>query len=283
MCIWFPLPPNGSRRCPCFRNRQTVTRFNGQLDDHEFECFRFKERQVWYGGSGPPVILMHEIDGFGPPFVSLLNLLADDFEVYAPLFYGQAGKGVSNAGGFVRVCLSREFTAFRLGKTSSMADWVRRLAEEIKKRKQTAKVGIVGMCLTGGLVLATITEPCIAAAVAAQPSLPFALPCSSTRRKQDIGMSDQDIERAAMSKTPVLTLRFGADCISPARRVENILQQIPSAIAPPDYLKGIDGHPTLTGCYRSELPEDVKELSKQTITETIAFLKQHLAESAPHD
>lgn len=263
-----------------------MTRFNNQPSDRNLESFSFEhqgiKRQVYYGGSGLPVILMHEIDGFGPPFVSLLNRLADDFEVYAPLFYGPAGKGVHSIRGFARVCISREFTAFRLGKTSSMAGWVRGLAGEITKRKQIANVGIVGMCLTGGIVLATITEPCIAAAVSAQPSLPFALPWSSTKRKHDIGMSKEDIEKAALSKTPVLTLRFGSDYLSPSRRIGSILQQIPSAIAPPDNLKNIDGHPTLTGCYRSKSPEDVKELSRQTINETVTFLKQHLGEGTSH-
>lgn len=229
---------------------------------------------VWFGGDGSPIILMHELDGFIPAFMELALKLSETFTVHAPVFYGEVGEDFGGLTGPIRAyfCMRREFEVFRLGRTSPIAGWVRDLAADIHHRSDGVKgVGVVGMCMTGGIVLATISHASVAVGVAAQPSLPLALIGSPQRCQEDLGMNPDDIQAAADSGTPVLTLRYGCDPICPAQRIASITRQIPSASGPPDFLKGKWGHPTLTDSFRRG-----RNVSDQAINETVSFLLKHL-------
>ncbi len=229
---------------------------------------------VWSGGNGPPIILMHELDGFIPAFMGLAMRLSASFTVHAPVFYGKVGERVNGLTAYF--CIRREFEVFRLGKTSPITSWVRDLAADIHYQSDSTKgVGVVGMCMSGGIVLATISHASVAVGVAAQPSLPLAL-IGSQRRKQDLGMDPDDIQAAAHSGTPVLTLRYGKDFICPAQRIPNIIRQIPSAKAPPDFLSKQTGHPTLTDFFRKNRKPAIQSTSDQAIEHTISFLSEYL-------
>lgn len=56
---------------------------------------------VWSGGDGPPIILMHELDGFSPPFLRLAMRLSETFALHTPVFYGQVGEQFDGLTGFV--------------------------------------------------------------------------------------------------------------------------------------------------------------------------------------
>ncbi|MEM9365095.1 MAG: dienelactone hydrolase family protein [Planctomycetota bacterium] len=238
---------------------------------------------VWSGGNGLPIILMHELDGFTRPFMHLAIRLSERFTVHAPVFYGQVGEAFSGRTGFVRAyfCMRSEFEVFRLGRTSPIAGWIRDLAADVHDQAPSVKgVGVVGMCMTGGIVLATISHASVAVGVAAQPSLPLMVPFGSQRRKEDIGMNADDIQAAAHSGTPVLTLRYGNDRICPAERLPSISRQIPTANGPPDpledKLKDKVSHPTLTDFFREGTKTDIQSVSDQAINHVISFLSEHL-------
>lgn len=238
---------------------------------------------VWAGGDGPPIILMHELDGFTEAFMGLAIRMSREFTVHAPVFYGQVGEAFRGPTGFLRAyfCVRREFEFFQLGRTSPVAGWVRDLAADIHHRFPDAKgVGVVGMCMTGGIVLATISHASVVVGVAAQPSLPLAVPFSTLRRKKDIGMNPDDIRAAAQSGTPVLALRYGKDRICPAQRLPSISRQIPTAKEPPDSLEGKlkdkASHPTLTDRFREETKPEIQSVSEQAIDHVISFLSRHL-------
>jgi dienelactone hydrolase len=252
--------------------------------NRDFHRFRFQhehiEHDVWVGGSGPPVILMHELDGFGDAFIGLTERLAKEFRIYAPLFFGRIRQsmGAGLVSGLWHICIRREFAAFAAGKTSPVAGWIRKLAQHAQQDStDRGRVGIIGMCLTGGIVLATVADPAVGAGVAAQPSLPLTFGFLNTpARRKDLGVAPADIEETLRSNTPILTLRFGNDPICPADRIAAITERLPSAQAPPGFLDGLREHCTLTARYRSSVPESVKEKSNQAITETIAFLHKYL-------
>ena len=236
---------------------------------------------VWSGGSGQPIILMHELDGFIPAFMKLALRLGEAFTVHTPVFYGRVGQSFSGLTGYMRAyfCMRREFEVFRLGRTSPIAGWVRSLAQEIHHQSDAQGVGVVGMCMTGGIVLATISHPSVAVGVAAQPSLPLAS-FGSLRRKEDLGMYADDVQAAAISDTPVMIMRYGKDKICPAERMPSIERQIPTAQRPPGSLEmqlsKTASHPTLTDAFRKDTDAAVQDISELAVDQTINFLSEHL-------
>ncbi|MFM7641295.1 MAG: dienelactone hydrolase family protein [Cyanobium sp.] len=230
---------------------------------------------VWTGGEGPSVILMHELDGFSPAFIELALRLSQSFTIHAPVFFGEVGQFVHPVSALF--CMRREFELFRLGHTSAVAHWVRDLVEDLHQHSHGQPLAIIGMCMTGGIVLATISLGSVAAAVAAQPSLPFAI---SQRGRQDLGLTASDLQAAASATTPVLTLRYGRDVICPAERITSLLETVPTAIRPPDFLADIRSHATLTDRYRTNKSLDVQRVSDQAIDHVVGFLRQHLPRQA---
>ena len=72
-----------------------------------------------------------------------------------PHLFGQDGASCPSAGAMAKtmasVCVSRQFTLLALGKTSPVVSWLRCLAQAEHERCPGPGVGVVGMCLTGGL------------------------------------------------------------------------------------------------------------------------------------
>jgi dienelactone hydrolase len=236
---------------------------------------------VWAGGSGQPIILMHELDGFTHSFMLLAVHLSRHFTVYAPVFYGEPGQEFSAPAAMAKLCIMREFEIFRLGKTSRIASWIRLLAEHIHERHANAKgVGIVGMCMTGGIALATIAQKSVVAAVAAQPSFPLALSfpfLDSIDRRKDLGMDSEDVKCAAGSLTPLLVVRYGMDPICPAERIMAISKQIPRAqFLDKEKFATIKSHATLTDCYREGKAACIQSASKAIVGEVVEFLLHNL-------
>lgn len=241
------------------------------------------QHPYWVGGAGPAIILMHELDGFSTAFIHLALRLSDSFRVHAPVFYGAVGEDFSGPIGLARACfcIRKEFELLRLGQTSLITEWVRDLAAEIHHQHSDGKgIGIVGMCMTGGIVLATMSHPSIAVGVAAQPSLPFQMPFGSLARRHDLGMDQEDVQAAATSETPVLILRYGKDRICPAERMESIKATIPSSLFPSqplqDKLDRQASHPTLTDRFRPGRGPEIEGVSDEAITEVTHFLLEHL-------
>lgn len=221
------------------------------------------------GAPGKPVILLHEMDGFGAPVQALAGLLAGQgFDVHLPVFEKP-----------LRMCVGSEFACMLSGRSSRVADWVRGLAAEVAAGR---KVGVVGMCFTGGIALATVTEPAVAAAVAAQPAVPFRAKYPR-RWARHLGLSEgerSEVAGALASGKKVLPVRFERDFVCPAGRVEEIAS-LPGA-EPVHWVAG-RGHPTLTYLFRpkSRLTTSAKHAARQSASEdaigaVVGFLGDHL-------
>lgn len=188
----------------------------------------------------PPVIVMHEISGMSPTYTGFCrDLAARGFDVWMPQLVGPAPSTSKQDRRRVvlQVCISREFDVLWSGGTSRVVAPLRDLASYVAGRHGGKRVGVVGMCLTGGFALAMATEPSVSGAVAAQPSLPFRL--FFTR---SLGMSAGDAqavgERLTDGGVEILCTRFARDPISPHRRCVEVqrlgtrgveLDEVPSA------------------------------------------------------
>src|SRR5215813_6498335 len=134
-------------------------------------------RPVFRRGSGPAVIVIHEMPGLHPLVVRFADrIVAAGMTVYMPSLTGTPGKPPSLP--YLRneivklLCIRREFTVWSGGRSSPIVDWLRALARKAHGECGGKGVGAVGMCFTGGFALAMMTEPAVVAPALSQPSLP---------------------------------------------------------------------------------------------------------------
>ncbi|RYP86284.1 dienelactone hydrolase [Nocardioides guangzhouensis] len=166
-------------------------------------------------GSGPGVVVIHEIPGITPAVLAFgEDLVASGFTTVMPSLFGRPGAEatmVRTAQSIAHVCVSREFTMFALGRTTPVARWLRSLARALHDELGGPGVGAVGMCLTGGYALAMLAGAPVAAPVVAQPAAPAPL---GRARRGDLGLSARDLEsvRAKVEAgCQVLGLRYEND------------------------------------------------------------------------
>ncbi|ROS76631.1 dienelactone hydrolase family protein [Cellulomonas sp. PhB143] len=166
-------------------------------------------------GTGPGVVMIHELPGLTPECIRFgEEIVARGHTVVMPVLFGEAGAPASGKAfrGAVRdLCVSREFHAFALRRTSPVAGWLRSLARDLHDELGGPGVGAVGMCFTGGFALAMLADAPIAAPVLAQPSTPFPL---GRRRAADLGLGADDVA-AVRAKVAggcqVLGVRYAGD------------------------------------------------------------------------
>jgi dienelactone hydrolase len=187
-------------------------------------------RTVYRGGTGPAVIVIHEIPGLHPGVVAFgRRLIAAGMTVYFPSLFGDPGREVSGGyalGEMLRACVSREFATWATRKTSPIVEWLRALARHAHLACGGRGVGAIGMCLTGGFALAMMVDDIVVAPVLSQPSLPFPI---SRRHRRDLGVSDADlvkIRARCAAGTPVMGLRFTGDRASPGERFARLRDEL---------------------------------------------------------
>lgn len=173
-------------------------------------------RRVFRRGSGPGVVVIHELPGITPTVLRFADeVVAAGFTVALPSFVGTPGKPPSGpylAASVVRICVAREFTHWAIGTTSPIISWLRALARSLHLDAGGPGVGAVGMCFSGGFALGMMVDEVMVAPVLSQPSLPFAV--GSPRRKADLNLSPDDREvvaQRAAEGCQVLGLRYRDD------------------------------------------------------------------------
>jgi dienelactone hydrolase len=192
---------------------------------------------VYVVGDGPPIIVLHELPGFGPPLVDFARRLSDrGFQLHLPHLFGTLGKSESREN-YRKLCVSLEFANLAAGVTAPIADWLRALAREISQKKLGCSVGAIGMCLTGAFVIPLILEPCIKAPVTSQPAIPLSIPyyltgLGGTDQAKQLNVCDKDLYAAAdrlrENKGKLLAFRFEEDRLCPPARfarLEDVFQE----------------------------------------------------------
>ena len=166
-------------------------------------------------GSGPGVIVIHEVPNITPLVTKFANEVVDrGLTVVMPSLFGTPGKPPSNASAaaaILRGCVAKEFTALALNRTAPVVSWLRALARNLHQDVGGPGVGAVGMCFTGGFALGMMVDEIMLAPVLSQPSTP--LPFGKARAA-DINLSPDDVaavvERAAQG-CQVMGLRYTDD------------------------------------------------------------------------
>ncbi|MDQ0756555.1 dienelactone hydrolase family protein [Arthrobacter sp. B3I4] len=185
--------------------------------------------QVFRAGSGPAVVLIHEIPGLHKGVVELAHRLIDrGFTVYLPSLFGrpggEPGEGIARA--VTRICVSREFRLLA-DSSSPVTGWLRALAAQAHAECGGPGVGAIGMCLTGSFALAMALEPSVLAPVMSQPALPAPL---SARRRAAVGLDAGELsrlkERTVNEGLGVLGLRFSSDRGCPAERFATLRREL---------------------------------------------------------
>lgn len=184
-------------------------------------------RTVFRGGTGPAVIVMHEIPNLHPAVIEFgRRVVAAGYTVYMPSLFGTPGAAVtigSNMRSMMRACVSREFSTWATRRTSPITIWLRQLARDAHTACGGPGVGAIGMCLTGGFALAMMVDDTVVAPVLSQPSVPFPI---APGQRRDLGISDEDLAVIRERTTCVMGLRFTGDVLVPAARFERLRAEL---------------------------------------------------------
>lgn len=223
-----PIPADGYARSDVYMRRTGFTILPDPNDASHAAHFGDEIRRVYLAGSGPPVVLLHELPGLRPEDVELASELSEQFTVYVPLLFGVAGQS-DNRLGYAQACASHLFSCEDRDTTHPITTPLRVLVRNVCVN---ADCGIVGMCLTGSLPLWLITEPHVVAIVLAQPSLPLFHPPWPIPARLDI--SDAEIATAATVAVErgasIYLTRYRHDLISSHRAFATLTKRIASRI-----------------------------------------------------
>ena len=241
---------------------------------------------VYRKGQGPAVIVIPEMPGISPQVLGFADrVVALGCSAVLPDLFGTAGrdplagstlsKGLYFGRSVLGACVSREFSAFALGRSSAAVLWLRSLAAREHARCGGPGVGVEGMCFTGGFALAMAVDPLVLAPVMSQPSLPFGI---SAAHRGNIDCSADDLQRVAARCSReglrVLGLRFKQDPAVPGERFRFLKERLGEGFVAVE-LPQDSGHPA------GPLPKHHSVLTADLIDEpgqpTRAALDQVLA------
>ena len=172
-------------------------------------------RDTYRRGSGPGIIVVHEVPGITPKVTEFANELVESgFTVVMPSLVGSPGKEFSNGyamASLTKVCISKEFSALALGKTSPIIAWLRALGRNLHQEVGGTGIGALGMCFSGGFALGMMIDDHMVAPVLSQPSMPFSV---GKKRAASLHLSPDDeraVRERAAAGCEVLGLRFTGD------------------------------------------------------------------------
>ena len=217
-------------------------------------------------GSGPGIVLIHEIPGITPEVATFGEELVDaGYTVAMPSLFGTPGTPMTAGATALtlrQVCVSKEFTKLRTGETTPVAGWLRSLARGLHEELGGPGVGALGMCFTGGFALAMMVDESVTAPVLCQPSTPFAV---TPGRSRDVNLSPGDLDivkgRCAAGQR-VLGVRFRSD---PAvgKRFDTLTTELGDAFVRVE-LDG-KGHSTVTAHRRQAAVDAVLDFFREQL------------------
>ena len=249
-----------------------------------FEVFEFEQagirHPVFHRGTGPGVVLMHELPGMTEPCIRLAERIADrGFRVYMPLLFGKAGQRAP-AGNFFRVCISREFRIFAGRRSSPVVDWLRALSRRAHEECGGPGVGAIGMCLTGNFALGLMVDEHLLAPVASQPALPIGFGAAGRRalalEPGELARIKERTEQGAR----LLGLRFSEDGVCPAERFARLREELGPAFEAVE-IDSSEGNPHgLPGTAHSVLTDELVDReghpTRAALERVLEFLQSHL-------
>lgn len=265
LLLWLTVSGCGLRCLISGHQHTPDPQLTEHFDESPFTDSRNRTLTVYHVGSGPPLILLHELPGMTPHCLHLAEELAKaGYGVYLPLFFDRFDH---RQHAVVGICKNGEFHCFARSEAAPVASWVGELAAHINKDTSSG-VAVIGMCLTGNIPLSLMKRggP-IRAAVMSQPAMPFAL----LGLQSTLGVPQTDVDAARNSGIPILALRFTKDCIAPEARFDTLKRVFGDQIEIHEYFAPSTAcHAVLTDSLMSS-PE-----SRRALGDVIRFLDTNM-------
>ena len=259
------------------------------IDDFSRRDYTFdgKTRPVLLlGDRGPAVIVIHEIYGFTPQLARFCRwIAAAGMRVYAPILLGTPD--ACNPTRITRrrlygLCVSREFTLFRTGKSSPIVDWLRPLAHQAHAECGGPGVGVIGMCLTGGFALSMAVDPVVLAPVLSQPGMPVLSPSGLDISAAELATVKR---RTVQDGLRLRGYRFAGDPLSRPAKFDTLRREfgeaftgveLPDACANPKSVLVRSGKPPHS-VFTDDLIDAEGEPTREAADEVIGFFRQALS------
>lgn len=241
---------------PQYENGSEMSAIRGFLE----ETFSTDDRSLtlFRKGTGPAVILLHELPGLTSETVEFAEFIAGaGFHVVMPLLFGRPLQ--DSLIGLLKspvMCVRREFNNFVAGTSSPVTVSLRALCRKLHAERGGPGVGAIGMCYTGGFIFSMMMEESLLAPVTAQPSLPlFQAEALDVEPEKLMAASRRD---DAMS---LLGLRFEDDARCPAARFRSLQAALDSGPSAVQRFRSIvipgSEHSTLTFDYKAALDRGI--------------------------
>lgn len=223
-------------------------------------------KPVYRAGTGPAVVLIHELPGMVPECVELgRKIAAEGYTVYMPLLFGEPMKnyGVKP---LLWPCVWKEFSVLSTHGKSPAADWLRALSRKAFADRGGKGVAAIGMCFTGRFALSLMMDKELIAPVICQPG--------SSYSDSALGIPeaewDNAVKRSKDEGIPVLGMRFEADSLCKAARFETLREGFGERFR--EILVPGNKHSVLTLHFKDMSPGDQSRVWK----ELCEFLEQRL-------
>jgi dienelactone hydrolase len=218
---------------------------------------------------GPVVMLLHELPGLTPDDIRCARSLAEHgkFKVVVPLLFGKPGDD-----SFFRYlsseCGKDRFDCNNGRRTPRAVEWLRPLAKAVHANwHEGYGLGVIGMCLTGSLPLALLSESFVKAPVLCQPTAPFnfftALGLFTDKRAFGLDSADLDRVKKERADQPVLAFRYESDRYCPEQRLDSLGNELGERFF--RFEAAGKGHSVLA-----------KSLCPEAFAEALAFLNKQL-------
>lgn len=246
------------------------------------------ERALYRKGSGPAVVVMHEVPGISAEVARFARKVADaGFTVFMPHLFGVLGtktREPRRLWELARLCVSREWHVLAENRSSPIADWLRALARHAHAEVGGRGVGVVGMCVTGNFALTMTLDDAVVAPVMAHPSFPLPL---SRRKAAALHVTRETLDNARRrireEGLKVLGVRFTGDILfCRAPRFERLRSElgegfeaieVPGGSAKPH---AEPPHSVLT----TGLVDREGEPTREAVDRVIGFLRERLSPRA---